>query len=98
MAPEQVRGAADVDHRIDLYAVGAIVFRALTGRQAFEGANALTLVARKLDRPAPSLRASGERFPVALDAFVTRMMAREREERFASATEALAAWRRLTLS
>ncbi|MFO0672167.1 MAG: serine/threonine-protein kinase [Polyangiaceae bacterium] len=94
MAPEQVRGSARVDERADLYALGAVAFRALTGRLPFEGANALTLIALKLDREPPSLAsATGDEWPVVIERFLERMMARERDRRFASATEALEAWR-----
>jgi serine/threonine protein kinase len=96
MAPEQVRGSARVDERADLYALGAVAFRALTGRLPFEGSNALTLIALKLDREPPSLMATtGDEWPTSIERFLERMMARERERRFASASEALESWRRI---
>src|SRR5579859_5430508 len=96
MAPEQVRGSARVDERADLYALGAVAFRALTGRLPFEGTNALTLIALKLDREPPSLASTtGDEWPRGVEKFLAKMMARDRERRFASADEALAAWRRV---
>ncbi|WP_437670297.1 serine/threonine-protein kinase [Sorangium sp. So ce131] len=94
MAPEQVRGAARADERADIYAVGAVAFRALSGRLPFEGATAAVLVAMKLDRPAPSLaEATGEKWPVGIERFLERALDRRRERRFASAEEALTSWR-----
>ena len=96
MAPEQVRGSARVDERADLYALGAVAFRALSGRLPFEGQNALTLIALKLDREPPTLSSTtGDAWPAAIERFLARMMARDREKRFASADEALATWRRV---
>lgn len=94
MAPEQVRGSARVDERADLYALGAVAFRALTGRLPFEGNNALTLIALKLDREAPSLAATtGDDWPNVIERFLEKMMARDRDIRFKSATDALERWR-----
>ncbi|MGK3992132.1 protein kinase domain-containing protein [Sorangium sp. So ce1024] len=94
MAPEQVRGAARADERADIYAVGAVAFRALSGRLPFEGATAAVLVAMKLDRPAPSLaEATGEKWPVGIERFLERALDRRRERRFSSAAEALTSWR-----
>ena len=94
MAPEQVRGSARVDERADLYALGAVCFRALTGRLPFEGTNALTLIALKLDREAPSLAATtGDEWPGTIERFLEKMMARAREIRFKDASEALERWR-----
>ncbi|WP_437807468.1 protein kinase domain-containing protein [Sorangium sp. So ce1078] len=94
MAPEQVRGAARADERADIYAVGAVAFRALSGRLPFEGATAAVLVAMKLDRPAPSLaEATGEKWPVGIERFLERALDRRREGRFSTAAEALASWR-----
>jgi eukaryotic-like serine/threonine-protein kinase len=94
MAPEQVRGAKGADERADIYAVGAVTFRALSGRLPFEGTTAAVLVAMKLDRSAPSLtEATGERWPAGIERFLERALERKREHRFATAAEALAAWR-----
>src|SRR5262249_27515203 len=94
MAPEQVRGAARADERADIYAVGAVAFRALSGRLPFEGTTAAVLVAMKLDRAAPSLaQATGEEWPAGIERFLERALSTKRERRFTSASEALTAWR-----
>jgi eukaryotic-like serine/threonine-protein kinase len=94
MAPEQVRGSARVDQRADLYALGVVTFRALSGRMPFEGANVATLLALKLDREAPTLSSTtGDGWPAAIEGFLFRMMARDREDRFSDAGQALAGWR-----
>jgi eukaryotic-like serine/threonine-protein kinase len=96
MAPEQVRGAARADERADIYAVGAVAFRALSGRLPFEGTTAALLVAMKLERQAPSLaEATGDRWPAGIERFLERALDRKRENRFGSAREALEAWRTL---
>jgi serine/threonine protein kinase len=96
MAPEQVRGSARVDERADLYALGAVAFRALTGRLPFEGSNALTLIALKLDRDPPTLaQTTGDTWPAAIEKFLSKIMARERERRFATAIEAFESWRKV---
>ena len=94
MAPEQVRGAARADERADIYAVGAVIFRALSGRLPFEGTTAAGLVSMKLDRAAPSLaEATGEKWPSGIERFLVRALERKRELRYGSAEEALTAWR-----
>ncbi|MFO0548913.1 MAG: protein kinase [Polyangiaceae bacterium] len=94
MAPEQIRGAARADERADIYAVGAVAFRALAGRLPFEGTSAAVLVSLKLDRSAPTLEvATGEKWPAGVERFLEKALARQREQRFASASEALEAWR-----
>jgi serine/threonine protein kinase len=96
MAPEQVRGSARVDERADLYALGAVAFRALSGRLPFEGQNALTLIALKLDREPPTLSSTtGDDWPAGIEKFLAKMMARDREKRFANAPEASATWRKV---
>lgn len=93
MAPEQVRGAARVDQRADIYSMGAMIFRALAGRLPFEGSNAGMVIALKLDRPAPSLsEVTDEQWPGGLERFLAKALQRAPEDRFASAEEAMAEW------
>jgi serine/threonine-protein kinase len=99
MAPEQVRTAAQADERADIYAVGAVVFRALAGRLPFEGMTAAMLVSTKLGEDAPSLAtATGEQWPSGIERFLATSLARDREKRFASAAEALMEWRAIRVS
>ncbi len=94
MAPEQVKGAARADERADIYAVGAVTFRALAGRLPFEGTTAALLVQMKLNRTAPSLaEVTGEKWPAGVERFLERALAQRREDRFGSASEALTSWR-----
>ncbi len=94
MAPEQVRGAARVDERADVYSMGAVAFRALAGRLPFEGSNAGMIIALKLDRPAPSLSSvTDDHWPAGLERFLAKALQRDPEHRFASADEALHEWR-----
>lgn len=90
MAPEQVRGAARVDGRADVYGAGAVAFRALTGRLPFEGISARMVASLKLENSAPSLGSvTGYRWPRLTEEFFARALARAPEQRFASAAEAL---------
>jgi serine/threonine-protein kinase len=96
MAPEQVRGSARVDVRADLYALGVVAFRALAGRLPFVGDDAMALIGLKLECAAPTLSSiTGDAWPASIEKFLATMMAREREDRFSSATEALGAWRKV---
>lgn len=94
MAPEQVRGAARADERADIYAVGAVAFRILTSRLPFEGENATTLLMGKMGLDPPTLsQITGQQWPTSIEDFIARAIARDREVRYASASEALEAWR-----
>jgi serine/threonine protein kinase len=86
MAPEQARGER-VDHRCDVYAVGAILYRCLTGQPLFDDedpAAALTAVlTREPERPRKLVPELSE----AVELVIERAIAREPEERFQSMAE-----------
>lgn len=76
MAPERLRGEP-IDHRSDLYAMGAILYELLTGLPPFTARDDLTLVGLHLGQPPPAL---GSGAP-ALDAAVARALAKHPHER-----------------
>lgn len=87
MAPEQLL-AKPVDARSDLYALGAVIFRCLTGRLLFVEREIVDLAKAHVFRPPepPSLVAA-QPVPVALDAVVLKALAKSPAERHASAIE-----------
>jgi serine/threonine-protein kinase len=92
MAPEQARGAAGVDHRADLWSLGAILYRSVTGVSAFDGVSGVDVIVQVCTAPLPIATRAAPDLPPALDAFFQKALAREREERFASAREMTAAF------
>ncbi|MBW2453311.1 MAG: serine/threonine protein kinase [Deltaproteobacteria bacterium] len=95
MAPEQTRDAASVDRRCDVYSVGAILYRALSGRTPFLAKTLHELVAKLIaDEPARLATIVPGLDPTAA-AIVHQALARAPEDRFQSAEhfiEALRAW------
>ncbi|HEX2449832.1 MAG TPA: protein kinase [Gemmatimonadales bacterium] len=87
MSPEQATGSGGYDGRSDIYALGAVVFEALTGRPPFDGDNVREIIVRRLVEEPPSARRIRPEVPAELDRVVRRAMARRREERFESAAE-----------
>jgi serine/threonine protein kinase len=87
MAPEQARGARFADARSDLYAVGAVLYRLLTGRAPYEetdvNATLIRLMQEAPERPTTLDRS----IPAALEAVIERAMARDPSARFQSAAE-----------
>jgi serine/threonine protein kinase len=83
MAPEQLLGEA-VDHRVDIYSAGCVMFECLTGRRVFEAPHVMALISRHLDRERPD-PAALEGLPAAVIAVVEKALAREPSGRWASA-------------
>jgi hypothetical protein len=85
MAPEQVRGARDLDGRADLFALGCVAFECLTGRAPFGSDAFAAVLARVLLGEAPSVRELAPAVPPEVEAVVGRLLARERDARFPNA-------------
>jgi serine/threonine protein kinase len=93
MAPEQLVHAADVDARADLYSAGLLAFVGLTGQLPFAGSTTEGMLHHKLYRDAQSLAdVTAFVWPVEIERYLSRALARPRERRHASAAEALAEW------
>lgn len=87
MAPEQARGSHDADERSDLYAVGAVLYRMLTGKMPYEGRDAGETLGKLLTVQPARPRAIKRDIPVALESVVQLVMSREPSERPRSAME-----------
>ncbi len=89
MSPEQVRGRSDlVDERTDVYALGAVIFEALSGRTAYQAQSVFELVEKisGADLP-PRLSSLNPEVPEALDEVLARAMAKSRDDRPRTVTE-----------
>jgi hypothetical protein len=87
MAPEQVRSER-VDPRTDLYSLGATLYGLLTGRPPHAGGSPFEVMSRHLtdDPVPPSRRAPWQAIPTSIDRVVLRAMARDRHQRYQTAT------------
>ncbi len=86
MAPEQIMGD-EVDARVDLYAAGCVLYECLTGHTPFEADNPMTLIAKLIEETPRLPSALNAEVPAALDHVVMRALAKNREDRPATATE-----------
>lgn len=84
MSPEQVQGSK-VDHRSDLYSLGATFYHLLVGRPPFRGDTALAVAFHQVHTPPPSLTDSRPDLSSSVCRLIQRMLAKKPDERFASA-------------
>ncbi|GAB4523105.1 MAG: hypothetical protein Tsb0020_41560 [Haliangiales bacterium] len=91
MSPEQCLGAADVDHRTDLYSLGIILFRMLCGRRPFVKKTAGEYIVAHTSEPPPPIQQLNPQVSPAVAAIVTRLMAKRVAERFQSTAALIAA-------
>lgn len=86
MSPEQIQGLS-VDSRSDLYSLGATAYHMLTGRSPFTGETALALAMQHLQAEPASLALLRPDLPQTLVDIVHKLMAKNPDDRFASAVE-----------
>jgi eukaryotic-like serine/threonine-protein kinase len=87
MSPEQARGLRTVDFRSDLWSVGVIAFRCMTGHLPFEGEAVGDVLVKLCTAPMPVPSQLVNDLPPGFDAWFARALTREPEGRFQSASE-----------
>ncbi|HEY6135535.1 MAG TPA: serine/threonine-protein kinase [Rubrivivax sp.] len=86
LAPEQLQGGA-VDARVDIYALGVVLYEMLTGRKAFTGESLEQIHAEVLNGSPPPVHTLRPEVPQTLSDIVARAMERDPQQRHASAAE-----------
>jgi tetratricopeptide (TPR) repeat protein len=86
LSPEQALGRP-IDGRTDLYALGVMLYQLVTGQLPFTGDDSLMVISQHLHAPVLSPRALRPDIPPALESIILKLLAKEPENRFASARE-----------
>ena len=81
LSPEQGRGKP-VDHRSDIYALGATFYHMVTGKPPFEGRSQVSIIVAHVEEDPPSPRTLCSNVPDALSEVIGKMMARKVTDRY----------------
>lgn len=98
MAPEQARDVKHVDGRVDIYAMGVMLYVFLTGQPPFPGTTFVEVISAKEKGTFAPIRRLNADAPPRLDLIVDKMLAKKPEHRYSTCTEVIAALTELRLA
>ena len=87
MSPEQLREDRNLDQRIDLYALGCLLYEMLTGEPPYTGRSVNEVIGRIINGPIPRAARLRPEVPPALDDVITRALAKQAAGRFSTARD-----------
>src|SRR5256885_10705615 len=85
MSPEQASGGGPIDGRSDVYSLACVLYEMLAGEPPYTGPSAQVVIAKRFTDPVPSVRRLREGIPPAIDAAVSRALAKAAADRVATA-------------
>jgi serine/threonine protein kinase len=88
MSPEQARGQK-VDRRTDIFSFGVLLYEMISGKQPFDGVNALDVIGSILKEEPPPLHESVPEISESLEQIVSKSLRKDREQRYQSIKELL---------
>ena len=95
ISPEQARGE-NVDHRADIYGLGAILYEMLTGKRPYPGDTVIGVAVQHLNDPIPDILKARPDLPVEVDVIIKTAMAKDKQKRYDTALELALALNRAT--
>ncbi len=87
MSPEQALGDPNIDSRSDIYSLGAILFEMLAGKQPYQATTPMGVAMKHITEPAPRILQVKADLEPGCEEIILRAMAKERDSRYASASE-----------
>jgi serine/threonine protein kinase len=88
MSPEQALAVpTEIDHRTDIYSLGAVMYEMLSGSPPIDGSNPLTILRQLIDEDPVPLRQRNPAVPEEVAAICERAIARDKDDRYSSAAE-----------
>jgi serine/threonine protein kinase/Flp pilus assembly protein TadD len=84
VSPEQAAGENKIDGRSDQYSLACVLFEMLSGRKAFSGPTAQSVISKRFTDPVPSLRAVYDKTPDEVENALLKALAKEPGERFST--------------
>jgi tetratricopeptide (TPR) repeat protein len=91
MSPEQARGLPDVDARVDVFALGCVLYQCVSGRRPFQADDPMALIAKILLAEPTRVSELRPEIPPEIDVLISRMLAKNADDRFADADAVAAA-------
>jgi serine/threonine-protein kinase len=95
MAPEQIKGES-IDHRVDIYSLGVMLFEMAAGRRPFEADSAMTIMMMHVNDPVPDLRQLNPSTSAALSSIIGKALEKNPSKRYQSGEELASALRELS--